>query len=55
VEAAGFQEDASPEPAPPGSLYDAFPTPTTQLEPKTRSLAAMDTDALVVFDEMPSR
>jgi hypothetical protein len=57
--ATGFPEDASLELAPPSAAPAASVAPsttlTTPLEPKTRSPAAMDTDALVVFDKMPSR
>lgn len=59
AEAAGFLEDASPEPAPPSAATTASVAPSTTLmtkqETETRSLAAMDMNALVVFDEMPSR
>lgn len=59
AEAAGFPEDASPEPGPPSVAATASVVPSTTLamkqETETRSLAAMDMNALVVFDQMPSR
>jgi hypothetical protein len=36
-----------------GASVATSPTLTTELQPETRSPASMDTDALVVFDEMP--